>query len=144
MAEDKVRFGLIGAGSISRAYVQAFGHCTKAELIAIADVNEDAAASLASDMRGAQAFSSWESMCAAVELDAVIVCTPPSTHEAIAVGLLRQGINVLCEKPLSTSLESAERMRQAARKSRRLLTMASKFRFVDDVIRAKELLDSGV
>jgi predicted dehydrogenase len=144
MTEEKVKFGLVGAGSISRAYVQAFGHCTKAELIAIADVNEDAALSLASGVQGAKTFSSWESMCSTVELDAVILCTPPSTHEAISVGLLHRGINVLCEKPLCTSIESAERMRQAANESGRLLTMASKFRFVDDVVRAKDLLDAGV
>jgi len=50
---------------------------------------------------------------------------------------------VLCEKPLSTDLSSAWAMAGAVRRSGTLLTMASKFRCVEDVAAAKRLVEAG-
>jgi predicted dehydrogenase len=78
-----------------------------------------------------------------IALDAVVICTPPSTHEAISIQFLSHGIHVLCEKPLTIGAESARRMLEAADASGAILTMASKFRYVEDVVVAKGLIDSG-
>jgi predicted dehydrogenase len=53
-------------------------------------------------------------------------------------------VHVLCEKPLSIDGESARRMIDAAKTSGAKLTMASKFRYVDDVARAKSIVMSGI
>jgi predicted dehydrogenase len=50
----------------------------------------------------------------------------------------------LCEKPLSVDLKSALAMRAAAQRSGTILTMASKFRYVDDVVKAKQIVTSGI
>jgi predicted dehydrogenase len=74
----------------------------------------------------------------------VILCTPPSTHEELACNFLQQGIPVLCEKPLTCNTPSALRMLATAREHDTLLAMATKFRYCEDVVRAKSLLDSGI
>jgi predicted dehydrogenase len=78
------------------------------------------------------------------EFDIAIVCTPPNTHERIAIDCLQAGKNVLCEKPFTLTSESAKRMVDVARKANRLITMASKFRYVEDIIKAKSLLASNI
>jgi predicted dehydrogenase len=50
-------------------------------------------------------------------------------------------VHVLCEKPLSTTVESATRMLECANVNGTVLTMASKFRYVSDIRMAKALVD---
>lgn len=143
IAESPVRFGLIGAGGIAQTYVRSFPDCRAAKLVAVADVRPEAAEA-AAGVAGCEAFTSWEEMCDACELDAVIVSTPPSTHPEIVEALVARGLHVLCEKPLAIDSASAEAMYDAAERHGVLLTMATKFRFVDDVVKARSLVTSGI
>src|SRR5439155_4922413 len=130
------------AGGIAQAYAQAFNESTCCTLVAVADVREDSAKALA-EIVGGKAYLDYK-QTADVELDAVIVATPPSTHPEIACFLMECGIPVLCEKPLTTNVRHAEKMIAAADKAGVLFTMASKFRYCDDMIKAKGILASGV
>ncbi|HEY0513678.1 MAG TPA: Gfo/Idh/MocA family oxidoreductase [Thermoanaerobaculia bacterium] len=138
-----LRFGLVGAGRIADTYVQAFaGLSDLAEIAGVADVRPEAASALARRL-GCPAFASHRAMSLACTLDAVVVCTPPVTHPEIALHFLRRGVHVLCEKPLSIDIRSARLMAFGARRSGALLAMASKFRYADDVIQARRLVESG-
>lgn len=136
------QFGLIGAGAIGKTYVQAFAASEEATLVAVADVELDFAEAAAAEVNG-RGFPCYRAMAEQIELDAVVICTPPVTHPDIACYFLQRGVHVLCEKPLSIDVKSAHRMRAVARESGSMLTMASKFRYVQDVARAKELVESG-
>jgi predicted dehydrogenase len=137
------KFGLIGAGGIAQAYAQAFSKTPTAKLIAVADVRIDAAKALAEGL-GAEHYPSYEAMVSSEQLDAVIICTPPTTHLEISTYCLENGINVLCEKPLSVDSGSAKKMIACAQSHGLILTMASKFRYVEDMIKAKSLMMSGI
>lgn len=139
----KMRIGLIGAGAIAQTYGQAFAQSTTAELVGVADARLPAAAALAERMK-CPAFSSHEELLKATQCEAVILCTPPNTHPDICTWLLEREVHVLCEKPLAIDLEQAQRMLAAAEASPALLTMASKFRYVDDVVKAKSIVASGL
>lgn len=142
MTDTKIKFGLVGAGAIARSYVQAFKNSNYGELVAIADVRPEAAAALAKEAN-CPSYNSHTEMLAATDLDAVVVCTPPSTHPEICLAIINLGINVLCEKPLSVDNLSAKKMLKASQQKGVILTMASKFRYVADVIKARELVNSG-
>src|SRR5262249_52378633 len=90
---------------------------------------------------GARAYRSHTEMIANETLQGVSVCTLPSTHRDIVVDLLRSGIHVLCEKPFAISVEEGKEMLRTAQEHRALLLPAFKFRFFDEVQKAKELLD---
>lgn len=143
MMKKQLAYGIVGAGRIAQSYAEAFKACATARLAAVADINPDAAASLAAGFDGCRAYDSSEAMTDDARLDAVVVCAPPATHEASSLHFLQRGIHVLCEKPLSITSASARRMLDAAEQHGLLLTMASKFRYVEDVVRAKELVASG-
>ncbi|MEZ6143328.1 MAG: Gfo/Idh/MocA family oxidoreductase [Zavarzinella sp.] len=141
---DRIRFGLIGTGGIAQSYVTAFENHPDANLVAVCDVRAEAAQAMAERVRCA-AFTSIEEMVQrGPEMQAVVVCTPPSTHEEIVCNLAKWNLHVLCEKPFALSVDSAKRMIASAQQHRVQLTMASKFRYTQDMIRLKSLIASGV
>jgi predicted dehydrogenase len=140
---EPIRLGLVGAGAIAQSYAHALEGCTEAKLVAVCDVRAEAARALA-ETAGCPAFASHEEMATEAALDAAVVCTPPVTHPQICIALLERGLHVLCEKPLSIDVASAQKMIEAARAASLHLTMASKFRYVDDVVRAKAIVTSGI
>lgn len=76
-------------------------------------------------------------------LDAVVVCSPNDTHEEVVLSCLDRGFHVLCERPLSTSPESAARMLDAAEESERQLMAAMNLRFRYDLRSIREFVLSG-
>jgi predicted dehydrogenase len=143
IAHNKLRFGLVGAGGIAQAYAQAFRETHIAELVAVTDVRQDAAEAIAQSLK-ARSYADHREMVDHEELDAVIVCTPPISHPDICCDLAEQHVNVLCEKPLAVTSKEASRMFEVAAKHGVKLTMASKFRYADDVVRAKSIVSSGI
>lgn len=139
----KLNFGIVGAGAVAQAYVQAFEHYEDAQIVAIADIRVEAANAIAQSIR-CRSYERFQRMAEDCELDAAIVCTPPSTHPEICIHLVECGIPVLCEKPFSVDSRRAQQMLDAAQKSGVILTMASKFRYVRDVVRAKSMVASGI
>lgn len=139
----RLRFALIGAGRIADSYVQAFRTASNASLVAVVDTREEAAKAMA-EAAGCAAFLSHKQMLEHVECDAVVVATPPSTHPEICMDALRRKLPVLCEKPVCLTTDAAVAIRDAAQQNGVLFTMASKFRYAEDVIRAKALVTSGI
>ena len=121
--KDKLKFGLVGTGGIAQAYAQAFKICETAQLVAVADIRAEAARALAEEMK-CRSFASYEAMAEGMQLDAVIVCSPPVTHPEICHFFLKQKLHVLCEKPFTIDAESARSMCEAAEASGVKLTMA--------------------
>lgn len=143
MTGELLRFGIVGAGAIAPSYMQALEGNVVARLVAVADTRADAARAMA-QKASCQAFSAYQVMAEKAGLDAVIICTPPATHPEITAYFLDRKIHVLCEKPLCIDSESARRMVDHAKRMGVKLTMGSKFRYVDDVIRAKSIVASGI
>jgi predicted dehydrogenase len=140
---DKLRVGLVGAGAIAQAYAQAFGTSDEVELVAVADVVPEAAETMA-HAYGCKPFTSYRAMANAAKLEAVIVCTPPIAHPEICVYFLQRKTPVLCEKPLSINGASARAIIDTAKRAGVKFTMASKFRYVEDVIKAKAIVTAGL
>lgn len=134
---------MIGAGSIAQAYLNAFESSETAELVAVADTNLEAAVR-AADRFGCRVYDSHTSLLRSHRFEAALICTPPASHAPIALDLLRCGIHVLCEKPFAVDVASARRMLHVAARFGVKVTMASKFRYVGDVIQAQAFIASGL
>jgi predicted dehydrogenase len=139
----KIRFGIVGAGAIAQQYAQAFRSCDEAEVVAVTDVREDAARALAESF-GCQAFASYQALAERSKPEAVLICTPPVSHPKICLFFIERKVPVLCEKPFAIGVGETVRVLEAARKNRVSITMASKFRYVPDVVEAKRIVDSGI
>lgn len=143
MKRDSIRIGLVGAGAIAQSYVQALQDVERVELVAVADTRKDSAVAIA-ELVGCSSYASHSDLLAKRICDAVVICTPPSTHPDICIDFLKDGIHVLCEKPLAINVRSAQKMHKIAALSGCVLTMGSKFRYVEDVIKAKSIVESGI
>jgi len=140
---DKIRIAIVGCGKIAGTHLQALQRIEEAQVVAVADIDNAAAQRLSAAAR-CSGYLDHEEMLERESPEIVCVCTPPADHPDVSVACLRNGAHVLCEKPFSIDTSSATRMVEAAERAGRFLTMASKFRFVEDVRKAKELIESGV
>ena len=140
---NKLKFALIGTGGIAQTYAQAFQQSDCCDLVAVADVNENSAKAFAEPF-GAKSYADYKTLAENSEFDAVIISTPPNTHPDIAMFFMRKGVHVLCEKPLCLSVSEAKEMSSCAEESKVVFTMATKFRYCEDVVKAKAILASGV
>jgi predicted dehydrogenase len=138
-----LKFALIGTGGIAQTYAQAFQTSQCCQLVAVADTRTEAAAACAEPF-GAQSFADYKTLAENAEFDAVIISTPPNTHPEIAEYFMNRGKHVLCEKPLCLTVAKARRMIETAEKTGVTFTMATKFRYCEDVVTAKSILASGV
>ncbi|MGB7859302.1 MAG: Gfo/Idh/MocA family oxidoreductase [Acidimicrobiia bacterium] len=139
---NPVRLALVGAGQIAQSYAQVFGTSDSVEIVGVADVNLESAERIASDL-GCRAFPGHLELVDGAGAEAVVLCTPPNTHHPIAIDLLGSGLHVMCEKPLALTLDEAVEMLARADAAGLTLTMASKFRYVDEVIEARRISASG-
>lgn len=142
-ASPRLRFALVGTGGIAQTYAQAFQTSEFCELIAVADVRLEVSKAFAEPF-GAKAFDNYKTLAEQTLPDAVIVATPPDSHPEIASFFMRKGVHVLCEKPLCLSVAEANAMIEEAAAQNVVFTMATKFRYCEDVVKAKAILASGV
>lgn len=138
---EHLRVGLIGFGRIGAAHAQAWLDCPGVELAGVCD--PDAAARRRAAEMAIPAFEDLDEMIETVQPDAVSICTPPSSHGELAARCLERGIEVLCEKPLTTDLASALELWDVAAQTGRRLLVASKFRHVPELGLARELVRRG-
>ncbi len=141
--KDPVKFALVGCGRISQAHLESLASLNECVLKGVVDVRESAANSVAEQF-SCRAYTDYRQVLDTDDIDAVIISTPPKTHAEIALFFLENGIHVLCEKPLAMNTQEAVSMVQKADEKDCLLMMASKFRYVDDVIKAKGIIESGI
>ena len=133
-----MRIGLIGAGEIGRIRAAAVASTAGFELVAVADPAVERARAI-----HGEAFGDWRAVAEGETLEAVVVSTPPDTHEEIVVAALRAGKHVICEKPLAPDREAARRMVSAARGCGRTLAVGFNQRHFPAVQFVKSFLDEG-
>jgi predicted dehydrogenase len=138
------KFVLIGCGRIGHSYATVIDSHPEMKLLAVVDVNPEAARAFGNSFRCNSYTSLHDYFAANKPVDCGIVCTPSFEHSAITCSLLQQRINVLCEQPFALDSASAERMVDVSRAYGVSLMMGSKFRFVPDIIHAKGLMQAGI
>lgn len=139
----KLRIGLIGAGNIARAHLEAYKAAEQAEIVAICDIERSKAEKAAKDFGIKNAYGSMEEMISAEELDAADVCVWNVNHAPCTIYALEHGLHVLCEKPMAYSSAEAREMIEAARKNDRLLMIGFVLRFSDNAKIAMDFINSG-
>lgn len=116
-----IKAGIIGAGGITDYHIPGY-KAAGAKVLAIADLNEDAAKTQAEKYEIPNTFASTEEMLEGVpELDAVSVCVPNKFHSELSIMALEAGKDVFCEKTPALNAEEAKQMAKAAKDNNKTL-----------------------
>jgi predicted dehydrogenase len=140
------RVAIVGCGRITReghlpAWIEA-ARAGRCELVAVADRDASRAA-VAADMAGVAAYGALDELLAATQPDIVHVATLLDSHRDLAVGALRAGCHVLCEKPIARDAAEATAMVAAAEEAGRLLSICFQSRCLPAARYLRDVLASG-
>lgn len=136
-----LKIGLLGAGRIGHVHARAISGHAESALIAVSDVNADAAAALAAQY-GAQARST-DAILADPAIDAVLIATSTDTHSDLIERATAAGKAVLCEKPVDLSLARAQACQRAATKTGKPVMIGFNRRFDPNFATLKVAADKG-
>ena len=135
-----MRFGLIGLGGIGQLRKAALERAPDVSLSAAFDLDEVRLRSAGAAVRR---FGSARALFASDACDAVIVSTPPDTHEELVLAALEGGKHVLVEKPMAPAPEACRRMVEAARRAGRVLAVGFNQRYFAAIKLVREAVCSG-
>ncbi len=90
-----------------------------------------------------KAYTDYHDLVQDPNLDAVIVAATNTTHAEMTIAALKAGKDVMCEKPMATTLEDARAMVETARRTGRKLMIAHNQRLEPANVKAREILQSG-
>lgn len=126
----KLKVAIIGVGGIARnAHLPGYAKMDNVELVAACDIIKDRAEAAAEEYGIPAVYTDYKEVLEIEGLDAVDICTPNYLHSVIACAALEKGINVFCEKPDAVSVEEAEKMKDTAEKSGKLLMVMRNNRY---------------
>ena len=128
--DRRLRVGVLGCGPISQfAHFDALKKSRNAELFAVCDVAKDLADRMASVHRPSKVFYDYDAMLGDSQIDAVLIGIADQFHVPMAIKAIDAGKHVLIEKPLGTSVEECETLRQKVHASSLTLQVGNNRRF---------------
>lgn len=136
-----VRVGVVGLG-FGKEHFQEYRRLPDVEVAALCDLDEDMLAAPAVLECEAGTYCDAKEMFATAKLDAVSICTPPSTHKPLAVLAAQQGVHLLCEKPMAASLEDCDAMIEVCERHDVNPMIGFKKRFAPAYVELKRLIRS--
>ena len=138
---NKVNIAMIGCGQIAKAHLKSIENIPNAELVAVMDVVEEKARSMA-DQYNAKLYTSIESVLDDDSVDAVVLPLPHHLHCPVTIQAAKAGKHILVEKPMALNLGEAQQMVEAVEAANVFLMVGQSTRFRPMVWRAKEIIKS--
>jgi predicted dehydrogenase len=133
---------IIGTGFIGNAHATACSHSKLLNLAAICDVNEEAGKK-AAETFGCRYYKDAEEMLTKEKADVLDICLPTFLHEKFVLLAAKHKKNVICEKPVTLTLESMDRMIKATKDAGVRFMVAQVIRFWPEYTEIKKLYDQG-
>lgn len=135
-----LNIGIIGCGGMGAHHAKVVSEMRDVALVGVADPVKEKASKLANELF-TTAFADYRDMIPYV--DAVMICTPPYERADIVVDCAHAGVALFVEKPLALNLEAADRMLEAAERSRVILMVGYVLRFTHPFQIMHETFASG-
>ncbi|MCR2807525.1 Gfo/Idh/MocA family protein [Paenibacillus soyae] len=140
---QSIRIGVIGAGSISEMHFGSYNKNDDAVIVAVCDLNEERAKAKAEKYNIPHVYTDYRELLENPDIDAVSVCTWNNSHAEISAAALRAGKHVLCEKPLSKTVEEALAVEQAVLESGKTLQVGFVRRYASNTRIVKAFMDNN-
>ena len=140
---NKLGVGFVGSDVHIRGYVKAFLARPEVRLIGACDSDEDSAREVAAQGNMTLWTTSYVELLENPGIDAIMVCSPDHLHASHSTSALRAGKHVLCEKPMTTTLQDCKNMVRAVDETGLMLMVSQFMRFRPKHQAIKKLYDEG-
>ena len=136
-----MRVGVAGCGYWGSKHVRVMESLRSVERVVAIDPNEESLGMITESFPRVATYRTIHE--AMPEIDALVVATPPRSHFAVAMDAMAHGKHVLVEKPLTTSVDEAQRLVEAAADADRVLMVGHTFEYNAAVWRLRDAVRSG-
>jgi predicted dehydrogenase len=142
--DRKVRVGIVGYGFCKFGAAFGFQDHPNVEIVAVSDLIPDRCAGLARDCRCSKTYPSLEELVKDDRIEAVFVATDAPSHAKHVIEVLRHGKHVACAVPaVFGSLEDADRLLAAVKKSGLNYMMFETAAYHNDLYAMRQIYDAG-
>lgn len=138
-----IRWGILGTGTIARAFAQDLNRLPDAQLRAIASRNLTTAQAFATQFDVSQAYGSYEELVRDPNIDVVYIATPHVRHKQDAILCLTAGKAILCEKPMALNAREASEIIDLARQQQLFCMEAMWMRFMPLIQQVRQWIRAG-
>jgi predicted dehydrogenase len=135
------RILIVGTGSIGERHLRCFQKTGRAE-VGFCEINDDLRNTIAERYAVSEAYASLDDALEA-SWDAAVICTPAPFHIANAIQIGRCGVDMMIEKPLATTLDGLDELRQVIAEQQLKVNIAYVFRAHPVLADMREALASG-
>ena len=132
-----IRVGVVGVGHLGQHHARNYSEIEGCQLVGVADVDRKAATRVANSFRTQPIFDYRELIG---KVDAVSIVVPTSLHHAVASEFLKNGVNVMVEKPITTTVEQARDLIELAAAHNLILQVGHIERFNAAVVKLQDIL----
>jgi predicted dehydrogenase len=141
----KLRIGIVGLGRVaSKTHIPVLKSLENVELICGAETNAERAKRVQNLFAFNRVYDDYAEMFESESLDGVYICLPNFLHKDACIKALENGIHVLCEKPMGTTVEEAEEITRLAEDKGLVLMPGYKKRYANNFSKAKKMIDDGI
>jgi myo-inositol 2-dehydrogenase / D-chiro-inositol 1-dehydrogenase len=141
---SKIRYGIIGCGSMGREHIENLRAMGGAVVTAIADPDAKSREQAVALLDGqAKAFERHEDLLTSNLCDALVVASPNYTHIAVMRDALASDLPILCEKPLVTTVVDGVEMIERAKNRKGIVWVAQEYRYMPPVAEMIRIAHSG-
>ncbi len=141
---ERLRIGIIGAGRIGSLHAKNITtEIPEGEVVAIADIFEDAAKRVAGELGISKAYKDYRHILDDKDIDAVFICTSTDTHARLIKEASSAKKDIFCEKPIALDLREIDEALDAVKENNVILQIGFNRRFDPSFSRVRELVESG-
>jgi predicted dehydrogenase len=141
---NTLKIGLIGTGSIAQLHSNAYLEFpNQVKLTALCDINIESLKRFGDKMNVKDQYTDAEKMIKEADIDAVDICTIHDQHYSQVLTAIEAGKHVLCEKPMSISLQECFDMVKASEKEDLTFAVGQNLRYLPQTQIVKKKIDGG-
>jgi predicted dehydrogenase len=145
-ADDRIRFGVVGCGGMGTGHVYSLvkrGPEDNVAVVAVCDVYRRRITRAVGAAAGAEGYDDYRRLLDRKDIDAVLIATPDHWHGKISIEAMESGKHVYCEKPMTHTVEQALQVRDAVRRTGKVLQVGPQATGQDKYWRAREAIAAG-
>ncbi len=135
--EKRIRAGVVGVGYLGRWHAEKYAGLDNTVLAGVVDADETQAKAIAEKL-GTRAYTDYRDLYGIV--DAVSIAVPTALHYEVAKAFLENGVDVLIEKPITTTVKQADELIEIAQRNNKIIQVGHLERFNPAIVSVRDLI----